>query len=165
MSTHRPDHKFEPWCLMLPTLGYNRRHSKLGIQCICKPKLQFRKLEWHYLKLNDHFWHPLKPWESQWLDKQHSSVSRNRHSFCQPIRGLPEPGKPSAVDILQQHLLNIDGVDSAKLVSVHTFISRLEQEITTQNVFRYLEVDFKNSGAQDNSYKRNYQVCKSKLRA
>jgi len=162
MSTYRPDHRFEPCCLMLPTLGYNRRHSKLGIQCICKPKLQFRKLEWHYLKFNDHFRHPLKPWESQWLDKQHSSVSRNRHSFCQPIRGLPEPGKAECsgytATTLTEHWWC--GFSKASFC-----ISRLEQEITTQNVFTYLEVDFKNSGAQDNSYKRNYQVCKSKLRA
>jgi len=37
----------------------------------------------------------------------------------------------SAVYILQQGLLNIDGVDSAKLDSVQTFNSRLELEIMT----------------------------------
>jgi len=86
-------------------------------------------------------------------------------AFANQSEGFRNRARPRAVDILQQHLLNIDGMDSAKLVSVQTFISRLEQEITMQNVLRYLEVDFKNSGAQDNSYKRNYQVCKSKLSA
>ena len=46
----------------------------------------------------------------------------------------------SAVDILQQDLLNIDGVDSAKLVSIQMFIARIEQEITMQNISTMFQI-------------------------
>ena len=46
----------------------------------------------------------------------------------------------SAVDILQQELLNIDGVDSAKLVSIQMFIARIEQEITMQNISTMFQI-------------------------